>query len=519
MSETSNVADILPPPAAERNMIQAAKGGSITFAGKLFTFGCRLVITFLLARLLGAGDYGLYNLSLTVLSVAAALAAFGLDTAMVRYIAMFAHRRDEARVWGTIQIGLGATIAISIVLGVGLYALADSIAVQIFHEPGLGPLLRMASLVVPFLTLSNVIASATQGFKKMQYATIARDVAQPLVRLLLIVGLVVVGANALGALAVYGVAVVVSASMLLYFLNGKLFSLRRPLREGHRETREVLGFSAPVFLSDLMTTFRDNIQTLMLGALNTTASVGIFAVASQMNMVGHMLQSAVAAASRPIIAELYDKGDRVQLGRMYQTTTKWAVTANLPMFLTLVLFPTQILSIFGRSFVSGSTALVLLACAIMADVSTGQCGIILDMTGHAMWKLINSIVRLVLSLGLSVLLIPLWGVVGAAAATLLVVSTINIMRLLQVFFLFRLLPYNATFVKPIVAGLAALLSTLALGYWLPSTNPLYTALRIIILFVVYASAILLLGLSAEDRAVLARLRRRMRSKLSRSGGK
>jgi O-antigen/teichoic acid export membrane protein len=519
MSETSNVADVLPPLAAERNMIQAAKGGGITFAGKLFTFACRLVITFLMARFLGAGQYGLYNLALTSLTVAAALAAFGLDTALVRYIAMFAHRGDSARVWGTLQLGLGITLALSLLISCGLYVLSDMIAMQIFHEPRLASMLRLASVVVPFLTLSNVLASATQGFKKMQYATIARDIVQPLVRLLLIVGLVVVGANAVGALAVYGVAVVVSASMLLYFLNGKLFSLRRPLRDGHRETREVLGFSAPVFLSDLMTTFRDNVQTLLLGALSTVTSVGIFAVANQMNMVGSMFQSAIAVASRPIISELYDKGDCVQLGRMYQTTTKWALTANLPMFLTLVLFPTQILSIFGRSFVSGSTALVLLACAIMADVSTGQCGIILDMTGHAMWKLINSIVRLALSLGLSVLLIPHWGVVGAAASTLLVVSTINIMRLLQVFFLFRLLPYNATFVKPIVAGLAALLSTLALGYWLPSTNPLYTALRIIILFTVYASAILLLGLSAEDRAVLARLRRRMRSKLSRSGGK
>src|SRR5688500_5795887 len=132
MSETSNVADILPPPAAERNMIQAAKGGGITFAGKLFTFACRLVITFLMARFLGAGQYGLYNLALTSLTVAAALAAFGLDTALVRYIAMFAHRGDSARVWGTLQLGLGITLALSLLIGCGLYFLSDMIAMQIF---------------------------------------------------------------------------------------------------------------------------------------------------------------------------------------------------------------------------------------------------------------------------------------------------------------------------------------------------------------------------------------------------
>lgn len=514
MTDTSSIGEIIAPQANERNMLQAAKGGGITFAGKLFTFACRLAITFLMARFLGAGQYGLYNLALTALTVAAALAAFGLDTALVRYIAMFARRDDSASVWGTLQIGLGLTMGLSLLIGGGLFGLAGTIATEIFHEPRLAPLLRLAAVVVPFLTLSNVLASATQGFKKMQYATVARDVAQPLIRLVLIVVLVAAGASAAGALAVYGIAVAASAIMLLHFLHRKLFSLRRPLREARRETRQILGFSAPVFLSDLMTTFRDNVQTLLLGALSTITSVGIFAVASQMNMVGSMFQSAIAVASRPIIAELFDQGDRAQLGRMYQTTTKWVVTANLPMFLTLVLFPAEILSIFGRSFVAGSTALVLLACAIMADVSTGQCGIILDMTGHTMWKLVNSIVRLALSLGLSVLLIPHWGVVGAAASTLLVVSTINIMRMFQVFFLFGLLPYNLTFVKPLVAGLAALLVVLVLGRWWPA-GMLYTALQIVILFAVYAGAILLLGLAPEDRAVLGRLRKHMRAKVRR----
>ena len=45
--------------SSEHNMLLAAKGGGITFAGKLFTFGCRLIITFLLARMLGAEQYGL----------------------------------------------------------------------------------------------------------------------------------------------------------------------------------------------------------------------------------------------------------------------------------------------------------------------------------------------------------------------------------------------------------------------------------------------------------------------------
>jgi O-antigen/teichoic acid export membrane protein len=179
------------------------------------------------------------------------------------------------------------------------------------------------------------------------------------------------------------------------------------------------------------------------------------------------------------------------------------------MFLTLVLFPSEILSIFGKSFVAGSTALVLLACSIMADVSTGQCGIILDMTGRTGWKLVNAMVRLGLSLGLSALLIPRWGLLGAAVSVLITVSTINLMRMLQVFFSFHLLPYNASFAKPIAAGLAALLAAVGLGYVLPG-GPLSVLLQIVALFAVYVAAIVTLGLAPEDRVVLARLRKRLR---------
>lgn len=508
-SDSASIPETLQSRAPNKNVLLAAKGGGITFAGKLFTYICRFVITLLLARLLGAEQYGLYNLALTAITVTAALAAFGLDSALVRYIAMFARRRDDAGLWGVLQIGLSVTTILSVLLSAGLFILAEPIAQGIFHEPRLAPLLRVAGLIVPFLTLSNTIAAATQGFKRMQYATIARDILQPLLRLTLVVGLTLVGMSAAGAVAVFGIAVGAASLLLLYFLN-KLFLLRRPLREGRRDTHEVLRFSIPVFLSDLMTTFRENIQTLILGALNTATSVGIFAVVNQINMVGSMFQSAIATASRPIISELYDQGEWQQMGRMYQTTTKWTFTVNLPLFLTAVLFSEPILSIFGKSFVAGSTALALLAWAIMADISTGMCGIILDMTGHTTLKLVNAITRLVLSLVLSFLLIPPWGVVGAAAATLIVVAFVNLLRLLQVFFLFRYLPYNKSFAKPLAAGVATLSVVLLVSRWFPDQGGIAsTASQVVILFVVYTATILLLGLSAEDRAVLGHLRKRM----------
>src|SRR5512145_2952088 len=121
------------------------------------------------------------------------------------------------------------------------------------------------------------------------------------------------------------------------------------------------------------------------------------------------MYTGVNTSARPFIAELHDQQDFQQLGHLYQTTTRWTFTLSLPLFLVMVLFPTQILFIFGESFTAGATTLVLLAWSNLLNVGTGMGGIILEMTGHMRLKLANSVMRLGLYLSFSVLLIPRWG--------------------------------------------------------------------------------------------------------------
>lgn len=506
-----------PSAKPDQNILTAAKGGGIVFTGTVFRFGSRFVIGILLARLLGAEQLGLYNLALTAATVAAGLALLGLTSAMVRYISFFAGRRDTAGLWGTLQIGLGLPMALSMLLGVGLYTLAGPIAERLFHEPRLVPLLRLASLIIPFLTLNDIIAAATRGFNKMQYMVIAQDVSQPMIKLFILIAvLAVMGLDAAKALAASGLTVVIVCVLLVYFLN-KLFSLKRPLRTARRDIREMLRFSLPVYLSRLIGTFGGNVQTVLLGTLNTVTNVGIFNVVSQANLIGDMFHQSIVTASMPIVSELYSQGEREQIGRFYQTMTKWTFTVNLPLFLILLLFPVPILSVFGGSFVDGAAALAVLAWGNLVNVGTGICGVLLDMSGNTLLKLANSIATVALTLVLNILLIPRWGLVGAATASLTAAVVINLLRLSEVFILFRLLPYNLGFAKPIAAGLVALAAAWAIRqFFATEANLIYVFMNVGLLLATYAGLILLLGLSQEDRTVLARLCGRMKVILSRS---
>lgn len=504
------------PRAFERNIFNVAKGGGITFAAKLFLMASRFVIAVLLARLLGAHEYGLYTLALSAATLCTGFALLGMDAALVRYVAIAVGRRDETALWGTLQLGVGISLLVSTAISIGLFALAYPVAELVFREPALAPLLQIASAIVPLLTLVEVLSSASRGFKRMEYSALAQFIAQPIVRLVLTLTLALLGLSATAAVVIYGLAAGAAALILLFFLN-RQFSLRRPLREARRDTRSILGFSLPFWLSSMITTFQGNVQTLLVGALSSVAGAGIFAMADQLNSLGNLFSSSINISARPVIAELHDRGDREQLGHIYRTAAKWALTVNLPVFLTLVAFPAPILSIFGEDFTQGATAMALLACANLVNVGTGMGGIILDMAGYTRLKLVNSVARLVLHLSLDLLLIPRWGILGAAVTVLVAESAINLARMIEVYYLFRLLPYERGFLKPIAAAAAALASALAVSQWLvPTTDLISTTAAVATLLVVYGGMILLMGLSPLERAMIARAGQRARAAIARS---
>jgi O-antigen/teichoic acid export membrane protein len=511
----SDLAEVALPYESDTNVLLAAKGGSIVFLGSMFGYASQLVIGILLTRFLGAELYGQYKVAVIAGEMAASFAILGLDCAMVRFISLFASRRDTAGLWGTVQIGVGITVLVSLLIGAGLFFLATPLALHIFKEPQLVPLLRLASLIVPLSALTNIFGSATMGFNKMQYNAGARSIAQPLTRILILIPLVLIGLTCQNAIAAYITGLIVSCALLLYFLD-RLFSLRRPLQSARRDNKEILLFSLPAYLSTLINTFGPSLQTVLLGSLNTMATVGIFSAANQVSTASTLFNSSIGTASSPIVSGLYAQEDKGPMAHFYQTTAKWMFMVNLPMFLVVLLLSAPILKIFGNEFVEGSSALIILALANLVIAAAGISDGVLAMTGYTSLKMVNSIIQAIFTLGLCFLFIPRWGAVGAALAVFVSYTVIHLLLVIEVFVLFHMLPYTLSFLKPVIAGLVAI----TIGWFTRQllhvdTRLILAILNAAIVFGIYIGMILLLGVSSEDRAVLNQFRRNIISAVSR----
>jgi O-antigen/teichoic acid export membrane protein len=499
------------------DILATAKGWGFLAGGRVIEFGSRFIITLLLARILGVQDYGLYVLSISAVTLFAGVAYLGLDQALVRYVAILSSRKDSAGLRGALQVGFGVSAVAGAAMGAALYLGAAAIAEGLFDEPRLTPLLRVLAVVLPFLVISNLLAATARGFRRMDYSAFAEQVVQSVARMLLLGTFALVGTlDVFVAAILFGVSDVAATITLIVLLN-KLLPIRTVFQRGaRRDVKPIVGFAFPMWLSGLLLQFRRSILTLTLGGLSSVASVSIFAIAARVNDVGHTVLGSITIAVRPIVAQLHDKEDQRGLSHLYRTTTRWTFTLNLPFFLLMVLYPAALLSLFGETFARGAPALTIMAIAELVNAATGVCQAMIDMTGRAKLKLANSLLWTITLVASSAVLIPLWGVVGAATAMLISTVAVNLAAVVEVRVLERLLPFDRSFWKPLVAGAAAFVTGWVLRYVMPIENDWrVAAIQAGVVLGIFGAAILAFGLAPEDRIVIDRVVRKVRLVLRR----
>lgn len=501
----------LPATSSDQVILTAAKGGGIAFAGNLFVYAIRFAFGIVIARLLGAELLGLYSLGMTFPEVAGTIALLGLGAGMARFIPIALNQKDEPRLWGIIQAGVAIPGLMGLALALGIFLSADLISNRLYGQPALAPVLRLASWAIPLFALIAILEAITQGFKRMEYKVYSEDITLNVLKLVLTWVLVGAGLGVMGAVIAYVVALAATVILLFVFVN-HLFPLKRSWRSAKRSPGELFHFTLPIYLSQLVNQFSGSIGTLVLGFFGTVSGVGIFTTALRVSAIGTLFHSSLMRIATPLISDLHSQGKIDQLERMYQAMTKWGMVFNLPVFLTTAIFAQPLLALFGQDFVAGDAGLIILAFAALFNASTGVCGTIVTMTGHSKISLANSVLSLVVSLGLDLLLIPHWGLLGAAAASAFAVIVLNILRLIQVYVLLHIQPYNRSFFKPILAALGAGLTAYIANGWLAPVPPILRLVAgALVLWVVFAGVLVLLRLDDEDRLVLGRLWGRLAS--------
>jgi O-antigen/teichoic acid export membrane protein len=497
--------------SVNQDIITAAKGGGILFFGRIFEEFSQVIYVILLARVLGTSGYGLYNLGIGIESILAVIALMGLAEGMVRFIPIELAKHNNEKIRNTVFVGVSVSLVIGISLGLILFITAPFTAVNIFHDTAAIPILKLIAITIPLEAFGQILLGAVLGLKRMDYQVYSYSIVYSLVRIGLTVLLLYIGWNVAGAIIAYSVAWAVTIGLLLYFINRSI-KLKKPEHISRLEVQKLLSFSAPLCLTDITIQLRSYVNLLMIGAMGTMTSVGVYSVAMRVQMAGLLLLGPIMKVAKPIISDLDQRAEVGRLEQVYQTLTRWSFTIILPVAITIFLFARPILSVFGDDYVTGASVLIIIGFGLLISGATWISQPMISMMGHSGLTFFITSGGLVLTVLFNVILIPRWNITGAALAFLIVTIIISIVCVLEVYFLRKLLPYNLTFVKPIFAGILTFFLGMLLDKFIPAeSNFLYFFLDVLLLWLIYILALVLLGLSEEDRAVLSRVSRKVNS--------
>ncbi len=464
-----------------------------------------------LSRGLGKALYGTYALAMSLMKILREVGGLGLQGGVVRFSAEAQGQGETDRVRGTLLATLAIGTATSIVIGAILYLTSSWWANAVFQDPLLIPILRAFALALPFYVLTFLTAQAARGLQFMLADVSIGIVAQPLVNLIAVSVAFLLGFALNGAITAFVISAVVSGSVGVWVLS-RIF---RPLWTGvavRFDVRRLLRYSLPVMGVGLTALFVDQADRVMIGILASTSDVGVYSIAALLATQVRFVLSAVSATFTPIISDLYHGDRHEELQRLFKITTRWIVTLSLPLAIVLALFPNPFLWVFGPEFMEGTPVVLVLTIGSFLNGATGTIGLMLQMSDYERVVLLDNVAVAVLNVGLNLWLIPIYGPLGAAIATAVSVTLINAVQVMQVRTRLGMTPFDADLLRPlaagVVAGVAGWGTAAGVAYVISPLWMFDAVAGIAMTGLVYAGAMIAIGLPRADWTVLAPILRR-----------
>ncbi|MCA9671878.1 MAG: oligosaccharide flippase family protein [Myxococcales bacterium] len=494
---------------AKQDAKHAARGGGTNLLAVIAGLALPAYHT-LVARVYGAGAYGLYALGLGIIDLVARLANVGTDKGVLRHIP--AHRiagetQDERRALTTafwLAAGGGALLA-------GAVALLAAPLARLTEKPATEAAIRLLAPSTPFVSLVVVLVSATMAAKVMRFNLLVRGLAQPL--LLLAIALPVgLYRSTLEALCISHLVASALAALLALWAVKRVFAdapLRSYLAAGPPHW-EMVRFSIPFGLSELLNAVLQRADVILVSLYVSKERLGTYAAAELLSRAVSNARYAFDPVASPVLSEALRLRDHQRLRYNLQLMSRWVTLLTFPIVTFVIGFREELLSLFGKGFVAAADAFLVLCLGHIVNSTLGLTGWVLAMAGRSKLILFNNLLAASLNVALCLALAPRYGLVGASVAAAGSVTFAQLLSLFEVLALEKVHAFGWPLFKVFLAGAATLLGML----WATPrfVGPVWLRLTYgtLAMLVAYCVLLAVLGLAEEERDIVRKVLARRR---------
>jgi O-antigen/teichoic acid export membrane protein len=483
---------------------QSLKNTIITYIG----FGIGAVNTiYLYPFFLGATYYALTNYVLSAASIVMPLFAFGMQNSLVKFYSQCKNEQEESQ-FLSFTVLLPLLLSIPLLL-IGLYFF-DDISIYLSKK---NPIVKDYLWLIPFTGLSMAYFEIFYAWARVHmhsvFGNFIKEVALRALSLLALVGVyfkwITVIEFVYVTAGIYFLAFIVSM-LYAFYLKKPEFQFSVP-----HNAKDIVVYTFFIILSGSVATLLLDIDKIMLNQYIKIENIAYYSVATYIALVISVPSRAMHQIVYPITAKLMHDNKYDELNDLYKKTSINLQVVGGFVMLCIFVNISQLYEMVPKEYGGGILVVFMIGLSKYFDLILGNNNAIIFNTKYYRAVLFLGVILVFVTIGLNMIFIPIYGILGSAFATLLSITLYSLAKLMFVVRRLHLFPFTKQTLYSIALTFVLFL---VFYFWqFPVTPIIAIGLKSILVTAAYVYVNYKLMISKEINQVIDTVLKRLKLKL------
>jgi O-antigen/teichoic acid export membrane protein len=354
-------------------------------------------------------------------------------------------------------------------------------------------------LVLTFLlVLITLLEQLSRSLLEIAFPSLLREVIvrvlQAIVVLVYYYQLIDFPAFIAGSVWLYALILV---ALVVFLLRKSLFRLNFDFRSiSTIKKREIVTFSVLSFIGTSSMMLIGKMDSVMISAMIGYSANAIYTTAFYMATVIEIPKRAITTTASPLIAKAFGSNDMKEISSIYTKTSinQFIIGALLLTGIYINLENVYALMPKGEYYSTGATVILIVGAGKLIDMVFGPSSEIIGLSKHYWFNLVVITLLAVLIVFTNYILIPQYGINGAAAGTLISLFAYNFSKFIFIWYRFRLQPFTRATLK--VAAITAIV--VLLNYVMPKFENIFVDMFVRSAAVTIAYGVMIISSNASE---------------------
>jgi O-antigen/teichoic acid export membrane protein len=468
--EKSSVTDV-PALTTSQATKKHLRGSTLLLSGRVIAMVANFIVQVLIVRYLSKSDYGAFAYALSLISLGSSLTVFGFDKTVTRFIPVYQEKGEYHKMFGSILMMVSSVFSLGFFLVLLVFGLRGWIAGSLVSDPLAVQILLVLIFLTPIQALDSLLVGMLAIFGKPSSIFFRRYILGPSLRLLVVLLLIAFHKDvfflSIGFIAAGAVGILIYYGILMRDLRKQELWKHFNLQNIRFPVKEIFGFSIPLFISSFVFMVRTHLVVILLEYFRGTLDVAAYRAVQPVSDLNTTVIQSFGLLFMPTMARLYARKDQQGIDNLYWQSAVWITVISFPIFLlTFSLAQPLTLLLFGERYAQSGAIMAVLACGYYFNAALGFNADTLRIHGRLRYTVMIDFFATFICLGLSILLIPRYGAMGAAIATCATLVLYNILNQMGLKFATEINLFDGRYFRVYLSIILGTLGLAILQNWL-----------------------------------------------------